>query len=176
MDPVKTSTGVFFIVYGENYSQNYSQAQDLYNEIYGPPIYDVYYDEDQVEEGGNEDLVLNNIDEVGLHVVEQLEQTKDVPIIKADEVDYTKDQAFRYMDEYEKLSVDFAWDNDIVQRHVFTSCYIIMESVRIQQLFMARLIHHYALVDIDEVCQNCLFACEEFCHWMVRKKLIEDHG
>ncbi|CAN6975840.1 unnamed protein product, partial [Brassica rapa subsp. trilocularis] len=57
-------------------------AQDLYNEIYGPPIY-----EDQVEEGGNEDLVLNNIDEVGLHVVEQLEQTKDVPIIKADEVD-----------------------------------------------------------------------------------------
>ncbi|CAF2045313.1 unnamed protein product [Brassica napus] len=77
---VKTSTGVFFIVYGENYSQNYSQAQDLYNEIYGPPIYEY-----QVEEGGNEDLVLNNIDEVGLHVVEQLEQTKDVPIIKADE-------------------------------------------------------------------------------------------
>ncbi|KAG2306775.1 hypothetical protein Bca52824_026523 [Brassica carinata] len=35
-----------FTVYGEKYSQ----AQDLYNEIYGPLIYDVYKDEDLVED------------------------------------------------------------------------------------------------------------------------------
>lgn len=65
-----------FTVYGENYSQ----AQDLYNKTYGPIIYDVYDGDDQIKYGGNDGQVQDILNEVGFHVVEdvQLEQTKDV--------------------------------------------------------------------------------------------------
>ncbi|KAJ4869092.1 hypothetical protein Rs2_49360 [Raphanus sativus] len=65
-----------FSVYGENYSQ----ALDLYNKTYGPLIYDVYDDDDQIEYVVNDGQVQDNVNEVGFHVVEdvQLEQTKDV--------------------------------------------------------------------------------------------------
>lgn len=48
-----------FTVYGENDSQ----AQDLYSEIYGPPVYDVYDDEGwiQVENKDLDDHELNNL-------------------------------------------------------------------------------------------------------------------
>lgn len=35
-------------------SSHYSQSQNLYNDIHGPPIYDVYYNEDQVADGVND--------------------------------------------------------------------------------------------------------------------------
>lgn len=65
-----------FIVYGENYSQ----VQDFYDEIYGPPIYDVYDDDDQVEYGVYNGQVQDNVSEVGLHAVEdvQLEHGEEV--------------------------------------------------------------------------------------------------
>ncbi|KAH0909665.1 hypothetical protein HID58_032986, partial [Brassica napus] len=55
-----------------------------------------------------------------------------------------RDQAFRYKGEFVKLictlSAAVAWDSDMAQGH----------SARIPQFFMARLIHRYTKVNIDE--------------------------
>ncbi|KAL0712034.1 hypothetical protein Bca4012_019012 [Brassica carinata] len=62
------------------YGESYSQAQGLYNKIYGPPIYDGYEDDDQIEYGVNEGQAQDNINKVVFHMVKdvQLEQTRDV--------------------------------------------------------------------------------------------------
>ncbi|KAJ4910544.1 hypothetical protein Rs2_05165 [Raphanus sativus] len=62
------------------YSENYSQAQDLYNKIYGPPVYNVYDDDDQIGYGVNDCQVQDNVNDVVFHVLKdvQREQTKDV--------------------------------------------------------------------------------------------------
>ncbi|KAJ4872699.1 Uncharacterized protein Rs2_45640 [Raphanus sativus] len=59
------------VVYGENY---------LYNKIYGPPIYDVHDDDDQIEYEIKDGQDHDKVNEVGLHGVEdvQVEQPKDV--------------------------------------------------------------------------------------------------
>ncbi|KAG2311526.1 hypothetical protein Bca52824_023083 [Brassica carinata] len=60
------------------YEENYSQSQDLYNEIYGSPIYDVYDDEagTEVEFNDVKHLILKEDDIVRLLKTEDIKDLK----------------------------------------------------------------------------------------------------
>ncbi|KAF2618519.1 hypothetical protein F2Q68_00040292 [Brassica cretica] len=99
--------------------------EDFCKRIYGPPIYDDYV------------AIVTEEAEDGVNVQDDLALPKFDPI-----EGLLRDQAFRYKGEYVKLictlSAAFAWDSDMAQGHVLTSCF-------------ARLIHPYAKVNIDEI-------------------------
>ena len=168
-------------IYGDPVYDTYDD-ENLCKRIYGPPIYDDYVaivtEEDVDGVTVKDDFALPKF-ELGLAGCNNWETQR---LIWESPIEgLLRDQAFRYKVEFVKLictlSAAVAWDSDMAQGHVLTSCYIIMESARIPPFFMARLIHRYTKVNIDEVCQDCLLASQEFCYWMAGKDILfKDHG
>ena len=168
-------------IYGDPIYDTYDD-EDFCKMIYGPPIYDDYVAivaEEAVEIVNVKDGIVLPKFELGAGCNNWETQTLTWTFTKQSPIEgLLRDQAFRYKGEYAELictlSVAFPYT---AQGHVHTSFYIIMESACIPQFFMARLIHRYAKVNIDEVCQNCLLASQEFCYGMAGKDILsEEHG
>lgn len=99
------------------FSQKYFSKHEKigYKEIVGDPVFDVYEDKGliQMEYWVDDDQVQENVDEVCLHVVEnlQLEPTKDIHINnKVDERSYNLLESLD-AESYEKINEIEVWNN-----------------------------------------------------------------